>query len=334
MGPAGRGIHLHPAPRPGAAVSGARTSQRRQRAQQRRDARAARAEQRVRERSVIRARSQSPTPRLLRLARPGERSAHQVSTAHLQAAYPAVAEDGLGARGVYIGRDMHGSSFVYDPWELYAAGVLSDANMLDLRPAGPRQERAGQDLDVAQPRVRPRRELIDPKGEYTPLVQALGGEVLHLRPGGETRLNPLTRLGSREMREGLLEAIARAMLDRPLTQAEALGLAAAWPPPTPTATTPTSASPTSPSSCANPARTSPASSRAPARRRRRTCASARSRCSGSPTARCAACSTSPPRRLNGCGTRRRSAWTSPRSGSGRPRRPRRRDRHGLRLRVP
>ena len=51
--------------------------------------------------------------------------------------------------------------------------------------------------------------------------------MLTFTPGGQTRLNPLTRLGSREMREGLLEAIARAMLDRPLTQPEALGLAAA-----------------------------------------------------------------------------------------------------------
>ena len=51
--------------------------------------------------------------------------------------------------------------------------------------------------------------------------------MLTFTPGGQTRLNPLTRLGSREMREGLLEAIARAMLERPLTQPEALGLSAA-----------------------------------------------------------------------------------------------------------
>ena len=201
-------------------------SQRRQRAQEHRDARAARAEARVRQRSLIRARSQSPTPRVLRLARPGERSAHQVSTAHLQAAYPAVAEDGLGARGVYIGRDMHGSSFVYDPWELYEAGVLSDANMLIFGLLG-HGKSALVKTWIWRSRVFGRvAELIDPKGEYAPLVTALGGHVLQLRPGGQTCLNPLTRLGTREMREGLLEAVARAMLDRPLTQAEALGLCA------------------------------------------------------------------------------------------------------------
>ena len=70
--------------------------------------------------------SQRPTGQLGRLARPGERAGHQVSTAHFQAAYPAVAEAGLGARGVYIGADLHGGSFVYDPWLLYGRGGAVD----------------------------------------------------------------------------------------------------------------------------------------------------------------------------------------------------------------
>ena len=49
----------------------------------------------------------------------GEQPGHVATTAHLQAAYPFVAEGGLGGRGVYIGRDAYGGSFVYDPWELY-----------------------------------------------------------------------------------------------------------------------------------------------------------------------------------------------------------------------
>jgi hypothetical protein len=196
--------------------------------QSRRDERAANAEQRARRRAFAkREHSQAATARLTRLRRPGERSPHQVSTAHFQAAYPAIAEPGLGARGVYIGRDMHGGSFVYDPWVLYAAGVLNDANMLVIGRPG-----HGKSALVKSWMYRSRLfgrtcELIDPKGEYTPLTQALGGQVLTFSPGGQTRLNPLTRLGSREMREGLLEAIARAMLDRPLAQPEALGLAAA-----------------------------------------------------------------------------------------------------------
>ena len=57
------------------------------------------------------------------------RAAHSVTTAHLQAAYPFVAEGGLGGRGVYIGRDAYGGSFVYDPWELYGR-ELTSPNML------------------------------------------------------------------------------------------------------------------------------------------------------------------------------------------------------------
>ena len=60
------------------------------------------------------------------------RRGHRVSTAHFQAAYPAVAEAGLGSRGVYIGSDLHGGSFVFDPWLLYARGVLGVANTLVL----------------------------------------------------------------------------------------------------------------------------------------------------------------------------------------------------------
>jgi hypothetical protein len=193
----------------------------------RRDERAVRAENRARQRTLMRERSQPATARVGWMARPGERSAHQVSTAHFQAAYPAISEPGLGSRGVYIGRDLHGGSFVYDPWVLYQQGALNDANMLVIGRPGYGKS-ALLKTWMFRSRVFGRTcELIDPKGEYAPLVQALGGEVLRFTPGGQTRLNPLTRLGSREMREGLLEAIARAMLDRPLTQPEALGLAAA-----------------------------------------------------------------------------------------------------------
>ena len=44
-------------------------------------------------------------------------------------------------------------------------------------------------------------------------------------PGGEARLNPLTRVGTPQMRESLLQAVAHAMLARPLRQVEARALA-------------------------------------------------------------------------------------------------------------
>jgi type IV secretory pathway VirB4 component len=192
--------------------------------QQRLDQRAARREQNIRRRSLRRELSQRPTGKLGRLLRPAERAAHQVSTAHFQAAYPAVAEAGLGARGVYIGSDLHGGSFVYDPWLLYQRGVLSIANTIVLGMPDFGKSSLTKSW-LYRSRVFGRRcEIIDPKGEYEPLVRSLGGVVLRLQPGGKTRLNPLTRIGTAAMREGLLQAVAHAMLGRPLTQAEAVGV--------------------------------------------------------------------------------------------------------------
>src|SRR6266498_510184 len=57
------------------------------------------------------------------------RLAHRVTTAHLQAAYPFVSEGGLGSNGVYIGRDVFGGSFCFDPWTLYGKEITGP-NML------------------------------------------------------------------------------------------------------------------------------------------------------------------------------------------------------------
>ena len=38
---------------------------------------------------------------------------HRVTTRHLGAAYPFVAESGLGCRGVLLGRDLFGGPFAY-----------------------------------------------------------------------------------------------------------------------------------------------------------------------------------------------------------------------------
>jgi hypothetical protein len=50
-----------------------------------------------------RERSQPAGMSVWRLRRPGQRPGHQASTAHVQAAYPAVTEAVLGSRGVFIG---------------------------------------------------------------------------------------------------------------------------------------------------------------------------------------------------------------------------------------
>ena len=164
---------------------------------------------------------------LLRVRRAAERPGHQASTAHVQAAYPAVTEEGLGSRGVYIGRDLYGGAFVFDPWVLYGDQVITNANTLIFGHPGFGKSSLSKTYLFRQRVFGRRVEIIDPKGEYLALVRALGGVILRLAPGGSVCLNPLTPLGTREMRENLLEAVSRAMLSRELTQTEAVGLTAA-----------------------------------------------------------------------------------------------------------
>jgi hypothetical protein len=166
-------------------------------------------------------------PHVTRLARPAQHTAHQASSAHVQAAYPAIADPGLGSRGVYIGELLRGGPFVYDPWVFYDAHYLTNANTLCIGIPGYGKSALVKTYCLRQYLFGRVNEFIDPKGEYGPLVQALGGVTLRLEPGGRTRLNPISRVGTEAMRTSLLEAIARAMLGRPLHQHEAVGLGGA-----------------------------------------------------------------------------------------------------------
>ena len=65
------------------------------------------------------------SPGRLRLPR------HQDTSATLAGAYPFMAEGGLGSDGVFVGQDLYsGGSFVYDPWVLYARGIITAPNLV------------------------------------------------------------------------------------------------------------------------------------------------------------------------------------------------------------
>lgn len=161
---------------------------------------------------------------------------HTASTA-----YPFVAGPGLGAKGLYIGRDMHGGgAFCFDPWALYEAGVISGMSMMLFGQVGTgksslakslatRQVLAGRKLSVAS----------DKKGEWTRVVKGLGGVVIQVGPGLDTRLNPLDpgvrpstdvqgepmtdrawEMMVRTRRMSILVTLARILTDRDLTSPE------------------------------------------------------------------------------------------------------------------
>jgi hypothetical protein len=118
-------------------------------------------------------------------------AAHRATTAHLQALYPFIAEGGLGERGAYVGRNLFGGAFVYDPWELYRAGALTNPNMVVLGQIGRGKSSFVKAFLWRQQVFGRQAWVVDPKGEYRPLARASGTSPVRVAPGGDVRLNPL-----------------------------------------------------------------------------------------------------------------------------------------------
>jgi type IV secretory pathway VirB4 component len=160
---------------------------------------------------------------------------HRATTRILRIAYPFLAEGGLGAEGTYIGNDVFsGGSFVYDPWVLYQARVITNPNLLLAGVIGSGKSSTAKALITRSIALGHRAYVpCDPKGEWTPVAEAVGGSVIKLGPGLSTRLNPLDA-GSRPIgildddwdrmvrsrRRALLGTLAESTLGRPLTAVE------------------------------------------------------------------------------------------------------------------
>ena len=160
----------------------------------------------------------------MRRPRRSERPGHSATTAHCQAAYPFIAEGGLGVPGTYIGRDAYGGAWLYDPWRLYGAGLLADQNMIVVGKIGFGKSALVKTY-LARQRVFGRQAwVLDVKGEYGALAKAMGGTTIALRSGGEVRLNPIAKRGGRDAQLGLLRSVAKAALRRELSPEEDAGL--------------------------------------------------------------------------------------------------------------
>ena len=159
----------------------------------------------------------------------GSRPGFSATTANFQAAYPFLADGGLGAPGVYIGTDAYGGAWAFDPWELYqrelhgrklmrspniiVLGSISNGKSTFIKTYLFRQHVFGRQAWV-----------VDVKGEYDALGHALGHPPIRLSPGGDVRLNPISRRGGRERQLSLLRTVAKAALRRDLVPEEDAGL--------------------------------------------------------------------------------------------------------------
>src|SRR3954468_12022339 len=149
---------------------------------------------------------------------------HRATTATAEAIYPFVAEGGLGGRGVYIGRDLHGGSFCFDAFELYRQRVLTNPNVLVIGAVGSAKSSLVKTYLFRQAVFGRIPWITDPKGEYGPLARALGVEPIRLVPGGGVTLNPLAPTGGGGGPRKLLLAVAAAAVGRALLPEEQAAL--------------------------------------------------------------------------------------------------------------
>src|SRR5690625_2463430 len=176
-----------------------------------------------------------PGPSMLRAPGRFRLPRHQDTSATLSGAYPFVAEGGLGSSGVFVGQDLYsGGSFVYDPWVLYANGVITAPNLIIAGIVGSGKSSLVKSLYT---RSLPfgRRVYVpgDPKGEHTAVAEAVGGRAIVLGHGLRTRLNPLdegyrpsglsdaewaSMVASR--RRDLIGALTETVLTRPMSPLE------------------------------------------------------------------------------------------------------------------
>jgi hypothetical protein len=116
--------------------------------------------------------------------------AHTATTAALAASYPFIAEGGLGT-GCYIGLDVYGGSFAYDPWLLMQRGITTDLTAAIIGQKGRAKSSLAKCLCWRMLPFGVQSWVIDPKGEFGPLCEAAGATPIRLEPGGAVRLNPL-----------------------------------------------------------------------------------------------------------------------------------------------
>src|SRR5581483_8659800 len=155
---------------------------------------------------------------------------HRATTAQLAGLYPFLASRALPHSPVVLGLDRLGESgvFRYDPFTLYRAGALTNPNMVVFGEPGTGKSTAVKILCLRLATDRPTYvAVIDPKGEYGPLAEALGLTVIQLRPGGQDCLNPLARSGvgdDRLRRTALLHGLLAIAARRDLSGVEEAAL--------------------------------------------------------------------------------------------------------------
>jgi hypothetical protein len=178
-------------------------------------------------------------PHALRTYSPARAPSTQVTADVAAYAYPFLAEAGLGSQGILVGSDAwSGAAFVFDPWVLYERSMLTNANMLVAGVIGRGKSALVKSLVTRSITVGRRCYVAcDPKGEWTAVSRAVGGQAIALGAGSSNRLNPLDATPRpsgvpdvawhsdvRRRRLELLKALVETALGRGLHAVEATAL--------------------------------------------------------------------------------------------------------------
>jgi hypothetical protein len=162
---------------------------------------------------------------------------HRGTTAHVASIYPFSVQESFGHRGTYLGLDLlaGGGEFCWDPFEAYAAGLVTNPNVWVLGEPGNGKSALVKCLLWRQAAVYGSGQhgrwtaIADPKGEYTVLAEHLGLTVVRLAPGGAATINPLApgpaanhEPADRQIlrRAEMCAALVATVLERNLTQLE------------------------------------------------------------------------------------------------------------------
>lgn len=162
---------------------------------------------------------------------------HQGTTAHTSSIYPFSVQGSFGSRGTYIGLDLLAGAgeFCWDPFEAYAAGLVTNPNGWILGEPGNGKSALVKCLLWRQAAVygsgaRGRWTAIaDPKGEYATLAEHMGLTTVKLSPGGTATINPLSPGPAADhepedkqvlRRAEMCAALVGTVLERTLTQLE------------------------------------------------------------------------------------------------------------------
>jgi hypothetical protein len=149
---------------------------------------------------------------------------HTLSTRQAQSLYQAQIAAPLGVPGILLGRDdLSGAPFSWDPFELYAARIVTSPIAIVLGQVGTGKSTFSKLLALRGAGVHGYGFFaLDPKGEYAGVATELGLPYLLLAPG-ETRINPLD-LDSAAAKATMLGILASSVMDRGLTPDEAAAL--------------------------------------------------------------------------------------------------------------